>query len=321
VSADNPWAGLPRSEVGHLHAKRVDPSHPHDFFWACNPDGKYAFVLLLKDFSQEWQTAVGLRGISVLLYPEQKQLQLVLAESTDWQMFAALCRDLMDCSRNAATTREVMDALIVRLARWQRLLSRGPRRILDEREIRGLIGELLFLRDELMPRLGAKAPSCWQGPEGKPQDFVVGPALFEVKTIRPGDSPKIQIASLDQLWSGGLPLYLCVIPLASCGADTIGAITLPKLAEQLSRQLMETEGFDDYESGLAAAGYIPYPEYDEYAFLVGTPAWFEVTDGFPLINPETVPDGAVDVKYAIRLSACERFRSSPDWIAVMEQAR
>lgn len=321
MSSENPWQDLVLGDAGYLQAKRVDPSHPHDFFWARNPDGKYAFVLALREVPGEWQATIALRGISVRLFPEQKQLQLLLSDNSDWQMFAVLCRDLIHCCRDARSTREVMDVVVARLLRWQRLLSHGPRRTLDEREIRGLIGELLFLRDELIPRLGSRASLFWQGPDGKPQDFVVGSTLFEVKTIRTGDAPRIRISSPDQLWSGGLPLYLRVIPLTKCGSQVAGAVTLLSLAETLSRQFASPESLEAFENGLAAAGYVPLPEYAEFAFMAGRPVWYEVTDGFPMIAPDRLAAGLIDVKYSILLSVCEPFLSNPDWQAIVERAR
>ncbi|MBL8199777.1 MAG: PD-(D/E)XK motif protein [Chromatiales bacterium] len=321
MSSDNPWQDLLLSEAGYLQAKRVDPSHPHDFFWARNPDGKYAFVLSLKEVPGEWQASIALRGISVRLFHDQKQLQLLLSDSSDWQMFAVLCRDLVECCRAAGSTREVMDAVVSRLLRWQRLLSRGPRRILDEREIRGLIGELLFLRDELLPRLGSRASLFWQGSDGKPQDFVVGATLFEVKTIRTGDAPRIHISSPDQLWAGGLPLYLRVIPLTKCGSQVAGAVTLPHLIESLGRQFTTQESIEAFDNGLAATGYVPLPEYAEFAFTAGSPVWYAVTDGFPMITAERLTAGLVDVKYSIQLSVCAPFLASPDWQSVVEHSR
>lgn len=318
---DNPWAGLWSSQSGHLHAKRVDPTHPHNFFWACNPEGKYAYLLNLADPLGEWPASLELKGISVHLYPEQKQLQLVLADRSDWEIFSLLCRDLMECCRGLATTSEVMDALAARLARWQRMLMRGPRRILDEREIRGLVGELLFMRDELLPRIGPKAAACWQGFDGKPQDFVVGGTLFEIKTIRTGDAPKVQISSTDQLWSGGWPLYLQLIPLATCGAHAAGAVTLPILVNDLRRSFAGTDGMDAFDKGLVAAGYTPLPEYEDIAFTVGAPSCYELKDGFPFIGPELLPKGVVEVKYSILVAACEAFRASPNWVSIVEKVK
>src|SRR5688500_10582400 len=114
----------------------------------------------------------------------------------------------MRAVQELTSPREVMDALLARLVQWQSLLSRGLKRLLDDREIRGLIGELSFLRDELIPRFGPPAVLFWQGPNGLPQDFALGSYLFEVKTHLAGDSPKVLISCPEQLWAENSTLHL-----------------------------------------------------------------------------------------------------------------
>jgi len=206
-----------------------------------------------------------------------------------------------------------MDAIMARLVRWQRLLSRGPRRILDEQSIRGLIGELLFIRDELFPRFRARAIDFWQGPDRLPQDFVVGGYLFEIKTHLVGDSPKVSISSPSQLWGGTAPLYLVVIPLARCGRHASGVVTLPELIDQLAKDLTGKPQLEIFEARLGDFGYFPYPEYLDETYCPGPSSSFEVRDGFPRIDLGAIPDGAEDVRYSIRLDVCEQFRAQPDW--------
>ena len=224
---ENPWHGIGAASASRMRAKRVSGSLKHDFYWACNADGRYTFLLQIESDPGEWGPAPELRGMSVGYYRNQRQLQLVLNDRADWEMFLVLCEDLIQGADECVTPREVMDALMARLIRWQRLLSRGPRKLLDDRAIRGLIGELLFLRDELVSRFGVRAVDFWQGPERLPQDFVVGGHLFEIKTHLVGDTPKIYISSPAQLWGGGSPLY---IPGGHPNSSTYGHPKFPHLS-------------------------------------------------------------------------------------------
>ncbi|MBK7081397.1 MAG: PD-(D/E)XK motif protein [Betaproteobacteria bacterium] len=55
--------------------------------------------------------------------------------------------------------------MVERLKWWQRLLSRGQSGVLGAMELRGLVGELLFLGDYAIPSFGAKlAVDSWVGP-------------------------------------------------------------------------------------------------------------------------------------------------------------
>lgn len=317
---ENPWKDIGASASARMRAKRVSESGRHDFFWARNADGRYAFVLDTKEDAGEWGPAPEIRGISIGYYRAQHQLQLVLNESSDWEMFHVLCLNLIQATGECVTVRSVTDALMARLLRWQRLLSKGPRRILDDRAIRGLLGELLFLRHELMPKFGARAADFWQGPDRLPQDFVIGGHLFEVKTHLVGDAPKIYISSPAQLWSGGAPLFVVVIPLARCAPSAAGAVTLPWLIDALTGSLAGQAQLEVFEARLDDFGYVPFPEYEGHTYQPGTSTSFEVREGFPRIEPHGLADGVGDVRYSIRLDACEPFRSQPNWNQIKESA-
>lgn len=317
----NPWTDITPGAAGHLNVRRVDPISRHDFYFACNDEGRYVFVFNASESVPGWGAAPQLRGITVQYYEQQRQLQLVLHDRADWEIFLSLCGDLMQTSSEAITTREVLDALIGRLLRWQRLLSRGSRRALDEREIRGLIGELLFLRDELLSRLGPAAVRTWHGPEGLPQDFAVGRFLFEVKTHLAGSDPSVTISSVEQLSGAGNPLALVVVPLARCGAGAAGAESLPRLVAQITGRLEGTAERELFDDRLADAGYLPLQEYEEKTYRPSNIDFYEVRDGFPMIEPSAVPAGVVDVRYAIRLGSCKEFRYVPSWGDVVEGVR
>ena len=317
---ENPWIGLGPGSPSRMKAKRVSEALRHDFFWACNSEGSYTFLLSLNADAGDWGPAPELRGISIGYYRGERQFQLVLNDPSDWEMFYVLCHDLMQVTDHADSPRALMDAMMARLLRWQRLLSRGPRRILDDQAIRGLIGELLFIRDELYPRFRARAVDYWQGPDRLPQDFVVGGYLFEVKTHLVGDAPKVSIASQSQLWGAGAPLFLIVIPLAHCGRHSAGVVTLPELVDELASQLEGKPQLETFEARLADFGYVPYPEYLDDTYAPGPSSCFDVRDGFPRIISGAIPDGVDDVRYAIRMDACEPYRTQPDWKQIQEQA-
>lgn len=310
-SPDNPWADIGPASPSRIRAKRVSESGPYDFFWARNADGRYAFVLDTQVDVGEWGPPPAIRGISITYYRGQHQLQLVLQDSSDWEVFRDLCLNLFQATVRCQTITDAMEALMKRLLRWQRLLSKGPRRILDEREIRGLIGELLFLQNELLPRFGPRAVDWWQGPDRLPQDFVLGTHLVEVKTHLVGDAPRIYISSPEQLWSDINPIFLVVTPLSRGGGTD--AASLPDLVQAISAVLAGTTYLEQFEQRLDDFRYLPLPEYEEQRYLPGASSVFEVREGFPRLVSRDIPEGVRDVRYSITLDACSRFASQLDW--------
>ena len=249
-----------------------------------------------------------LRGIDIEWLAGERQLQLVLGSAGDWEMFHVLCQDLIDSTVKLDTEEAALHTLITRLTRWQRLLSRGGPRIMDEHEIRGLIGELQFLRDELIPRFGVAAAASWLGPEGHPQDFAIGGVIVEVKTHMAGNLPSVMISSPDQLWSDQSTLFLHVTSLAS---DVSGAVSLPDLVHDLSRKLEVDSGLlEQFEGRLDRIGYVDLAEYRDHRYSVTSKADYRVTEGFPRLGPDVIPAGVISVKYAIRIDAIERFRAA-----------
>ncbi len=99
------------------------------------------------------------------------------------EVFAQLCDDLVESSREVAPSQAAVFVL-VRIGRWRRLLE-PDKGGLSVSEIRGLIGELLVLQ-----RLSEHWPTDqvvagWIGPHESPQDFVLPELRIEVKVIVP----------------------------------------------------------------------------------------------------------------------------------------
>ena len=312
---ESPWENLPPGKPGDLTVLRVAPDLPFDFYWARNAEGSLAFVLSLSRDPGELGAFPKLKGISVLWAANMRQLQLILANRLDWELFASLCQDLIETTRSCNSELDAMNGILSRLNRWQRLLSRGTSRILEEREIRGLMGELLFLRDELLPRFGKTSVVSWQGPDELPQDFAIGKTLFEVKTHLAGSPPRVIISSPEQLWRGNNVLYLVVVPLARVDS---GGISLPDLVDEISRLLVGTAGLELFETRLSVVGYLDLQEYREHRYVNSAFEYFEVVDGFPMIPSSSIMRGVEDVRFSLRFDMCDSFKVTPRWDEIKE---
>lgn len=301
---DNPWKTLPPSQVGTLSALRIPGLTSLEAFWARKPDGRLALLVALHQIDDVPVEVPVLRGVDILVLPAERQLQFVLELGGDWGMFHALCMDLLSASNDASEQAGALQLLVRRLLRWQRLLSKGGGRLLDERAVRGLIGELLFLRDRLIPHAGAAAVDFWQGPEGLPQDFVYAGRLIEVKTYAAGSSPSVRIASAEQLSSGDVPLFLHVI----CLVRQEGALCLSALVDEI-RSLLSTTHLqaDAFEEKLLTMGYVDLPDYRLMTYAVTSVHDYQVRDDFPRLTVTHVPVGVTDVSYSIELVSLRPF--------------
>lgn len=307
----DPWDEIePQSLVGKLRARRVDATHPHDFYWGLDAKGQR---LLLFRSPRQLDCDIALptiHGISLELEPDHFTIRLV--NTNDLEIFTTLCWSLIERARGLPSTGQVLEALVEHLVRWQRFLGKSSRGLLSDEEIRGLFCELCFLQESLIPRYGVEAVNYWHGPSGYPQDFAFGTVLFEVKSHMAGSPPVLTISSADQLWHASGDLYLVAYTIGIAPQTLAGALSLGQRVNQI-RQLLPASQIDVFEDRLIELGYTDHPEYEKQHFIVSQPDCFHVTDTFPRITSDAVPPGVCKVRYGVELAACIPFKREPSW--------
>ena len=160
---------------------------------------RYLFVCKLTDDCKLPPKYPSLLGIEVTSIEDTKQLVLSLKNPSDWELFFSLCNDIISATRILKPS-AVVPVIFRRIERWREFLKQDKDKLLAERVIKGLIGELIYLNDHLAKKYGAaQAVDFWTGPEGSPQDFNVQSAAIEVKCQIGTSSPKVKISSAVQL--------------------------------------------------------------------------------------------------------------------------
>lgn len=307
----DPWDGIPNSPPeGRLHGRRTDASHPHNFFWAVDSQGHRLLSYQERALKTD-RKLPSLRGISIDLNPES--LVLRLQQQSDIEMFATLCRSLVERTRGTRSGIDTLDCILDHLERWQRFLGKPPSTLLTDEEARGLFCELKFLELELMPRFGPSVIEGWHGPSGHPQDYAVGTTLFEIKSHMAGSAPVVMISSAEQLWCGSSNLFLVVYTIGASPQHAAGAISLLDLVHRVRVMMPTSQDLETFENRLAGVGYFEHPDYGRTAYTVKSPAFFLVTGNFPMISMEAMPPGVCRLRYGIELPACLPFSSVPDW--------
>jgi hypothetical protein len=176
-------------------------------------------------------------------------------------------------------------------------------------EVIGLVGELLFLRDEILSRTGAmEAVLAWRGAYRDEQDFAIGRWQFEVKTQLSTADQRLIIASEAQLDAGSSRLVLCYQCVAITPV-TAGSFTLNSLVDSLAERLAAGGApvTDAFRVALEEWGYARNDEYDQPAWVLTDRRLFDVREGFPCITPAMLPPGVEKVSYSVILRACEPF--------------
>ena len=310
------WESLsPPSEFGARNVLLADSSHPLDFRIARDSRGHFVFLL------DTDRPAGGLLGLPRLMgitteleEPDSGRVRLVLVlqDRADLQNFSLMCTGIMIATRMIAPSNspEGFIRTLEELHRWQEMLKRRRDNRLTRSERIGLVGELLFLRDELAERMRlAAALHAWTGHERHEQDFVVGSIIFEVKTQVVTADRMIGISSEDQLDPVQGTILICNQGLAPAPEGSNGSCTLNSLAKELAELAKGAGGAasDLLEIGLLGAGYESHPEYDDETWMLVDRALYEVRDDFPRIERADLRPGVEQVRYKIRVADCQPF--------------
>ena len=311
---NNPWNNI-ETPSHEFNVRLVSDKHPLKLYWGKDARGGYLFVTQIpRDSVPDKKVLPELAGICVAVskVPDCVRLVLLLNETANWELFKALCVDLIRASETAKSDVEAVAVIVRRLVRWHEFLKRERVHLLSPEAVKGLIGELLFLESKIAPHFGWDlAVSFWKGPADAPQDFAIHDTAVEVKCQSGISKPYIQISSLEQMDAQLPNFYLAVHTLATAEPDNVDGFTLNGLVARIRAALNATSNASRelFESLLFQAGYIQLDAYDETRFRCVATRVFKVTGDFPRLTPATVPKGIAKISYQISLESCIPFET------------
>ena len=314
----NPWVDIPLSEDA-ANVRRINAKHPLNLFWGKDYLGRYLFIFRSKiNLNKVRVNLPELSGVEVSLTKDGQQavFVLVLKEHERWELFLALCDDLVEASWDVSRDYDGLVVFENRLKCWHDFWKKAKSRILSTEQIKGLVGELLFLKNWLLPYFNADSSiAFWTAPRATVQDFSVREVAVEVKCQVGTTSPKVTISSPEQLYPQLSELLLFVVTLGKSGPEYENAVNLPKLIGEI-RNSLETESvhavatFDDL---LLEVGYMYSKEYENYSYVVVDSNFYRVEDPFPRLSRDDIPRGVENLTYSVLLSECDDFKVEPSW--------
>ena len=311
----NPWSDIekPSSE---FNVRLVAEHHPLRLYWGVDSRGRYLFVVDASESAMPVRSILpDLEGVKVATAVQagRGRIVLLLNETPNWELFHSLCNDLVRASAGAHDEIAAVAVVVRRLQRWQDFLRRARTAILPLEEIKGLLGEMLFLTNPVAKHFGWDAAiGFWKGPEDAPQDFAIHDIAVEVKCQSGSSKPSVRITSVEQL-NPQLPHgYLVVQTLATAEAESEGAFTLNSLTERIRTELGDASPAtrERFEGLLYSAGYLHHEYYDSLVFQRVATSSYRIADGFPRLRPSDIPPGIQRVTYQLELEACAPFVSA-----------
>ncbi|GHE49584.1 hypothetical protein GCM10017764_35770 [Sphingobacterium griseoflavum] len=306
----NPWEPMNFGSI-----RRINSELPHDVFWIRDQEGHYGFYLQSTEKFPEAKSDIDLKGVSLIKRNtvDIGELYLILKRHSDWELFLSVCDDILSVCVLHQTNKKMIEAVEVRLRRWQIFLTQNNDLVMSAELQMGLISELLLLK-KLIPSYGAKESIlAWTGPDKDKQDFNFPKTMIEVKSYRTSKGAKVTISSTHQLLSESKPLYLVSFGLTL----SENGVSIKNLLSEFYTLLYEesTATQQLFENKITNYGYMPGMNDEALLnFTVDSMRTFEVSANFPRLLPHQVPAEIVKLNYSIDLELCKTFERSYETI-------
>lgn len=303
----NPWKkiNLPQRD---LNIRLVESNHPLDLYWGVNASENYLFIIDA-DSLPPAKSLPNLEGLDAIITTQngRELLILQLKDNTNWEIFHALCLDLITATKEIKNSKSGGPVILRRLERWQDFLKNKKSVLLSRQAMKGLIGEILFLKKIATELNWQNAIEAWKGPEGSPQDFAVKQYAIEIKCQSGTSRPRVKINSIDQLDPQSPKGFLGVYTLVN--TDEKSAFTINSLIGSIRDEILTESPStrERFEDLLLQAGYLHNESYDEFSFKETEFTSYSIKEGFPRLIASEIPPGILTATYEIHLDSCSNF--------------
>ncbi len=286
--------------------RRVNEIHPLDLYIGRDVSARPT-LLLISDMEPSPIFSSKLIGIRIGKRADSRwALTFSLTDSHLEDIFYHFCDDIIESSSNVPNQNAGTLFICDRYIKWQELLKKSVNGLMSFSEIKGLMGELLFLKNVLFDKYGIKpALLSWIGPQKADQDFVCVDSWYEVKTTVSG-AETIHISSIEQL-DTSISGELVVVYLDKTSYSDAQKITLNSLVSEIFGMLPHPDERRIFGDILMEQGYIPKDEYNEYLFKYNGHARYEVAIDFPSLKRALVPNAVTNANYQLSLAGLAKF--------------
>lgn len=281
---------------------RVSSTHPLELYLGKNESG-YFTLRYNGDFKP--RKIIGNNILEVKQFKNIDGYSILFSYigQEDKEIFCNFCEDLINQTK-FCNKENGYNELVSRYEKWKRLFKVNNQ-LLSDSQIMGLIGELLFLKDDIINQYGiSKGIDGWSGPELTHKDFSFDKDWFEIKTIS-NSRTEITISSIEQLDShhnGKLIVY----KLEKISPSFDG-ISLNKLVESIEDKITTTIDKFHFREKLEKVGYYKDDYYDSYVFEIIEKKQYKVTNGFPRLVSSNMPKAISKVNYNLLLSMLDDY--------------
>ena len=302
TKAINPWNDLVTNSK-----RRASTSLKYEFNWFIDLQNRFCFGIAFEEMIDNLNTNVAMRHIDILKgnINGRGNIQIVLLDKNNWQLFKCLCDDIMQLLDNDKSKSSTEYLVEQRLLSWKKLFERESE-ILSLQVQMGLISELYFLKELCSEYTVERAINAWCGPDKDNHDFAINNRGYEIKSYVQTKGEVISISSTKQLIDLPGEFYLITIGLVR---DTTG-ITVQDMVDTIDR-IIGNNSYLKTNFYLKLYNYGYYIEalgkQNLYKFAFKSKTAYLINKQFPRIEDAKIDQRIVEVKYKIDMSKCKEF--------------
>ncbi|MBO7054309.1 MAG: PD-(D/E)XK motif protein [Bacteroidales bacterium] len=286
--------------------KRVSATHPLDLYIGKDNNGRYSF-----EYKGTFEPNKKVRSTDIIDVGHYRinsdtSIVLSLKDEKSLARFCSFCDDICEQTKSLPKGAKQGYVLVCNVYfAWQKMFKTQNEKFSEEK-IKGLMGELLFLRDVMIPMYGVDdSILSWSGPEKMKKDFSIGNTWYEIKTIDAG-KPSVGISSIEQLEST-TDGELVVFQLEKMSAQSQG-ITLNSLIDDIQKQILSVQIKDVFFSKLEKLGYHYNVLYDDYVYNQNKMVEYIVDASFPRMKKNVLPSAIIKASYELDLNELESYK-------------
>ena len=291
---------------GTIGYKRIDSNHPLDIYIGFDENGKKSFAIITDGEIDNVSSTKMIEVKFVKRTDERYNFSFSLIDSSMSDLFYIFCNDLISSSQNLKSI-SPLKFVIERWKSWLNLFQSPHSLILNENEIRGLLGELVFLKNIMFIKYGIeKSIASWIGVNKAHKDFEIDDTWYEVKTISQ-NAITVKISSIEQLDSN-IDGTLVVVKLEPTNYSVNDHLQLNKLINSIYELIDDEILKNEFTNKLITVGYYYAEEYDKYIYSNKGIEYYLVDEKFPRLKKEELKDGIVRVSHELYLNNLKDFR-------------
>ncbi len=286
---------------------RINAEHPIDTYVGYNEKGyKTLAIVAYGEIEDIESTKLIEAKILKRTIDDRLSLSFSLLDDMLSDIFYQFCDDIVQKTVNLKNGIDPISFIIERWKKWIQMFKNPHSTIMSENEIRGLLGELVFLKEIMIKKYGiSKSLESWIGSSMSHKDFEIDETWYELKAIRE-NAITVEISSIEQLES---KLYgeLVLVKLEPSNLAITNPISLNEYIKSIEKMLEDKKQIDLFYKKLEERNYFYTEEYDKYVYANKGIEKYKVIEGFPRINNNELKDGIVRVSYQIYINKMKDF--------------